>query len=116
MRHRSTKKTLDRNYKQRKALVKNLATSLVLHEKIKTTQAKAKVLKPKMEKLVTKAKVNSLHARRELMKHLTTKGSVDKMLEVIGPKYKERKGGYLRIVKLGERKGDGAAMCMIEFV
>ncbi len=116
MRHRSTKKTLDRNYKQRKALVKNLATSLVLHEKIKTTEAKAKFLRPKVEKLVTRAKVNSLHSRRELMKRLMTKGAVDKMLEVIGPKYKERKGGYLRIIKIGERKGDGARMCAIEFV
>ncbi|MFH1890021.1 MAG: 50S ribosomal protein L17 [Candidatus Kuenenbacteria bacterium] len=116
MRHRSSKKILDRNYKQRKALLGNLATSLVLHEKIKTTEAKAKVLRPKLEKMISRSKVNSLHNRRVLMKHLMTKGAVDKMLEVIGPKYKDRRGGYLRIVKLGKRKGDGAEMCVAAFV
>ena len=116
MRHQRTKKTLGRNYKQRKSLFKNLATSLVLYEKIKTSEAKAGILKPKLEKMITRSKTSSLHNRRELAKFLTTKGAVDKMLEVIGPKYKSRKGGYLRIIKLGERKGDGAKMAIIEFV
>lgn len=116
MRHQSSKKQLARNYKQRKALLRNLATSLVLYEKIKTTKSKAKVLKPKVEKMVTQAGLNTLHNRRELMKRLMTKGAVDKMLEVIGPKYKDKKGGYLRIVKIGERQGDGASMCAVEFV
>jgi large subunit ribosomal protein L17 len=116
MRHRSTKKTFGRKTGPRKALTKNLVQSLVLYEKIKTTETKAKYIKPKVEKLVTKAAENTLHARRELMKKIPTKNAVNKLLEVLGPKYKDRKGGYLRIIKIGERKGDAAKMVQIEFV
>lgn len=100
----------------RKALIKNLLNSLILHDKIKTTETKAKEIRPVMERMVTRAKIDSLHNRREAMKKLPTKKAVKKLYEVIGPKYKNRKGGYLRIVKMVERKGDGAKMAIIEFV
>jgi large subunit ribosomal protein L17 len=116
MRHRKTTPKLGRPTAHRKSLIKNLANSLILYEKIKTTEAKAKTLKPILEKMITKAGTDSLHSRRELLKVLPTKNSVKKMFEVIGPKYKSRKGGYLRITKLDPRKGDGAKMAIIEFV
>lgn len=116
MRHRKTTKTLSRKIGPRKALLKNLANSLILYEKIKTTEVKAKTLKPKLERMVTRAKVDNLHNRRQLLKVLPTKNAVKKMFEVLGPKYKERKGGYLRITKLEPRKGDAAKMAIIEFV
>ena len=116
MNHQRTKRTLGRKTGPRKALIKNLLNSLILHDKIKTTEIKAKEIKPLMERMVTRAKVDSLHNRREAMKKLPTQKAVKKLYEVIGPKYKERKGGYLRIVKTMERKGDGAKMAIIEFV
>lgn len=116
MRHQKKKKILNRKTSHRKALLKNLAQSLILYEKIKTTEAKAKVLRPIVEKLITKGKVNNLHNRRELKKFLPTKNAVDKVLEVLGPKYKDRPGGYTRIIKIGDRQGDGAKMAIIEFV
>ena len=116
MRHQKTTKTLSRKIGPRKALLKNLANSLILYEKIKTTQVKAKAIKPKVEKMVTRAKIDTLHNRRELMKVLPTKNALKKLFEVLGPKYKERKGGYLRITKLEPRKGDAAKMAIIEFV
>ncbi len=116
MRHQKTKKTLGRKTGSRKALIKNLASSLILYEKIKTTEAKAKMIKPLVEKMVTRAKSDTLHNRREIMKKIPAKNVVRKLFEVLGPKYKKRKGGYLRIVRLGERKGDGAKMVVIEFV
>ncbi len=116
MRHQKTKKTLGRKTGPRKALFKNLLQSLILYEKIKTTEIKAKEIKPLMEKMVTRAKNDSLHNRREIMKIIPTKNAVKKLFEVVGPKYKERKGGYLRIIKLNPRKGDGAKMAIIEFI
>lgn len=116
MHHRKTKKTLGRKTGPRKALLKNLLNSLILYEKIKTTKVKAKEIKPVMERMVTRAKVDNLHNRREALKKLPTKNAVKKLYEVLGPKYKNRAGGYLRIVKLGERKGDGAPIVIIEFV
>lgn len=116
MRHANKKKILDRAKAQRKALLRSLATSLILYEKIKTTQAKAKVLRPFVEKLITKGKRNDLFARRSLKKVLYKDNAVKKVLEVISPRYKERRGGYLRIIKLGSRTGDAAKMAIIEFV
>lgn len=116
MRHRKTVKTLDRKKGPRKALLRSLATSLVLFEKIKTTEAKAKTIKPIIEKLITKAKKNTLHTRRELLKYLYVENAVKKMLEDLGPRYLERKGGYTRIIKLTNRQGDAAKMVIIEFV
>ena len=116
MRHRKKNKILDRKKGSRKALLRNLATNLILHEKIQTTEGKAKALKPVVEKLITKGKAGDLHARRELMKYLYLENAVKKVLEDLGPRYKERKGGYTRIVKLGARQGDTAKMAQIEFV
>lgn len=116
MRHRKTIKKLGLSTAHRKALLKNLANSLILYEKIITTEAKAKALKAKMEKMITRAKVDNLHNRRLLLAKLPTKNSVKKLFEILGPKYRERHGGYLRIVKLNPRRGDAAKMAMIEFV
>lgn len=116
MRHLKAKRKFGRKTGPRKAVIKNLFVSLILHEKIKTTEAKAKEIRPLIEKLITKAKVDNLHNRRETMKKLTTQNSIKKLFEVIGPRYKEKKGGYTRIVKLGERKGDGAKMASLELV
>lgn len=116
MRHRNKVKILDRKKESRKALLRSLATNLILFEKIKTTEAKAKTIKPIVEKLITKGKAGDLHAKRELMKYLYVENAVKKVLEELGPRYKERKGGYTRIIKLGTRQGDAAKMVQIEFV
>ena len=116
MRHRNTTKTLDRKAASRNALLRSLATNLVLYEKIKTTEAKAKAMKPFVEKLITKGKSGDLHARRELLKVLYVDSAVEKVLKELSPRYKDRKGGYTRIIKLGHRQGDGAKMVQIEFV
>lgn len=116
MKHLRKGKILGRKTGPRKALLKNLAESLILYEKIKTTEAKAKALKPVVEKMITRAKQNNLHNRRELIKKLPTENSVNKLLEVIGPRYAKRAGGYTRIIKLAQRPGDGAAMVQIELV
>ena len=116
MRHRVNKKTLDRKKAPREALLSNLACQLVLYEKISTTQAKAKVLRPIVEKMITRAKKDTLANRRLLLSRLPIKKAVKKLFEVHGPKYSERAGGYLRITKTGTRKGDGAEIANIEFV
>jgi len=116
MKHLKKGKILDRKKEPRKALLRNLATNLILYEKIKTTEAKAKALKPIIEKLITKGKAGDLHARRELMKYLYLENAVKKVLEDLSPRYKERKGGYTRIIKLGSRQGDAAKIVQIEFV
>ncbi|MBI4653123.1 50S ribosomal protein L17 [Candidatus Kuenenbacteria bacterium] len=116
MRHRKKGKILDRKTGPRIALLKNLADSLVIHEKIKTTKAKAKVLRGVVEKLITIGKENNLTTYRKLLACLPTKISAKKILDKLGPKYKEKNGGYTRIIKLGRRKGDGAEMAQIEFV
>lgn len=116
MLHRVSHKKLSRDTNARRALLKNLATSLVLHERITTTTAKAKTIRPVIEKLVTKAKVDSHITRRYLTTKLDKDSAVKKMLELIGPTFKERPGGYTRIVKLAPRAGDNADLSLIEFV
>ena len=116
MRHLNKKKILDRNKAGRRALLANLAESLILYEKIKTTKAKARVLKSLVEKMVTTAKKNNLASRRALISKLYTKNAVKKLMEVLGPRYAETKGGYTRIIMLKNRIGDGAAEVIIEFV
>ena len=117
MRHLNKKVTLDRKTAARRSLLANLAESLILYEKIKTTKAKAKALRPVLEKLITKAKMNNLTARREISKVLYTKSAIKKMMEVIGPRYAERHGGYIRIVPLGKiRVGDSCEEAVIELV
>ncbi|MEK9130454.1 MAG: 50S ribosomal protein L17 [Patescibacteria group bacterium] len=116
MRHRKKGKILSRKTGPRVALLKNLAASLIICERIKTTEAKAKVLRGIAEKLVTIGKINDLTTYRRLLAYLPTKIAAKKVLEQLSPKYKEIKGGYTRIIKLGRRKGDAAEMAQIEFV
>ncbi|MDA0207800.1 MAG: 50S ribosomal protein L17 [bacterium] len=116
MRHRNTTKTLGRSRSARKALLRDLATSVIVYDGIQTTQGKAKAVKPVVEKLITKAKKGNLAARRQLLAFFTTEQPVNKLMDVIGPKYKDREGGYTRIVKMGPRKGDGAEVVKLELV
>ena len=116
MRHRKKTKILGRKKEPREALMRSLATNLIIYEKIKTTEAKAKALKPYVEKMITLGKKNTLHARRQLLAKLYVEGAVKKVLEVLSPRYKDRKGGYTRITKLGKRYGDRAKMAQIEFI
>lgn len=116
MRHRRVGKTLDRKTAPRRALLRNLATSLIVHEHVNTTLAKAKAVRPLVERLITKGKVKSLHARRELLKTVMTEKAVNKVLEELGPRYATRPGGYTRVIKLSPRKGDGAQMAQIQLV
>ncbi len=116
MRHKVAGKKLGRTKNQRKALFRSLANNLILHEKIVTTSAKAKAVKPMVEKLVTRAKTDSIHNRRLLIKELASENTARKMLEVIGPKFKARPGGYTKIVKLGNRPGDQAPLVSLMFV
>jgi len=116
MRHRSKKVTLDRKSGPRKALLSGLVCQVILYEKIKTTEAKAKAIKPMVERVITRGKTDTLANRRILLSRLPIKKAVKKVFEVLGPKYKERAGGYLRLIKIGPRKGDGAKMVQIELV
>ena len=116
MKHRKKTKTLGRQKAARESLIRNMATSLILYEKIKTTETKAKVLRPYVEKLITLGKKNTLHARRQLLAKLYLETAVKKVLDELSPRFKDRKGGYLRITKLGFRQGDAAKIAKIEFV
>ncbi len=116
MRHQKKKATLGRETAQRKALMRSLADSLVIHGGIKTTKAKAKALRSVIEPLVTKARKGTLSARREAIKVLYTDKAVKKLMEEIGPRYKDRDGGYTRIIKIGTRVNDAAETVRIEFV
>lgn len=116
MRHRKSGRKLGRTWEHRKAMMKNMARSLVEHEQIRTTEAKAKELRILADKLVTMALEDSLHARRRAYSILGSHHSVKKLFEVIGPRFKAVPGGYTRVVKFGlPRVGDGAPMAMIEF-
>ena len=99
-----------------KLILANLATSLFEHGRITTTEAKARVLRPVAEKLITKAKKGDLHNRRQVLATIRDKGVVHNLFEEIGPRYAERPGGYTRITKIGPRKGDNAPMAVIELV
>lgn len=116
MRHRKKNKKLDRDTSHRRALLKNLTKSLFLHNKLITTAAKAKYLRPFAERLITIGKNNSLSTRRILIKKLGDEKITKKILEEISPKYKERKGGYTRMIKIGFRKGDSAEIVQIELI
>ncbi|MBL7053613.1 50S ribosomal protein L17 [Patescibacteria group bacterium] len=116
MRHRKKGKILGRKYAQRKALYRDLSNALILNDKIKTTEAKAKAVKPIVERLITRAKENSITNYRRINSFLQSRESTKKILEEIGPKYKTRPGGYSRIIKTGPRKGDNAKMVILELV
>ena len=117
MRHRQDRRKLSRTASHRKALFMNLAREVIDHERIKTTQAKAKAVKPELEKLITLAKRGDLHARRQAMAALGhDKFVVYKLFEEIAPRYAERPGGYTRILKLGPRPGDATELVYLELV
>ena len=116
MRHGKVHRKLNRTAEHRKAMFANMAASLIKHEQIITTLPKAKELRPIVEKLVTLAKKGGLHARRQAIAEIRDVTQVKKLFDVIGPRYKERDGGYTRIMKAGFRYGDNAAKAVIEFV
>ena len=116
MRHGNTNRKLNRTSAHRKAMFANMAASLIKHEQITTTLPKAKELRPFVEKLVTLAKKGDLHARRQAISAVRDVPQVGKLFDTIGPRYAERNGGYIRIMKAGFRHGDNAAMAVIEFV
>lgn len=117
MRHKYKGRKFGRNAGHRKALLMNLAKSVITHESIETTLPKAKDIRPIVEKLITKGKTNSLHTRRELYSFFSNDQKVvQKILSELSPRYSKRPGGYLRIIKTGFRQGDAAPMAIIQFV
>ncbi|HAA37932.1 MAG TPA: 50S ribosomal protein L17 [Firmicutes bacterium] len=100
----------------RRAMLRNLVTSLILAGKVKTTEAKAKQIRSITEKMVTLGKRNDLHARRQALAYLLDETAVKKLFDEIAPRYEDRQGGYTRILKMGPRRGDAAPMAIIEFV
>lgn len=116
MRHRIKLKKINRTSAHRKAMFANMASSLIEHEQIKTTLVKAKALRPYVEKLVTKAKVGNLSARRKIISLIKSDDMASKLIGVLAERYKKRPGGYTRIVKAGYRYGDRAPIAYIEFV
>ena len=117
MRHQKTRNKLSRDSAHRKALLMNLSKEIIEHERIKTTEAKAKAVKPEIEKLITLAKRGDLHARRQALSTLSQdKFAVHKLFVDIAPRYAERPGGYTRILKLGPRPSDASEMVYLELV
>jgi len=116
MRHQVKKGNLRRNTAHRRALLRNLVTSFLERERVRTTLAKARAVRPVSEKMITLAKRGTLHARRQALSYMTKESAVKKLFDEIGPRFKERPGGYTRIVKLDKRAGDGASMAMLELV
>ncbi|HEY6585234.1 MAG TPA: 50S ribosomal protein L17 [Gaiellaceae bacterium] len=116
MRHHRSGKKLGRDSAHRKALYANLAGSLIEHGRIKTTEAKAKAVRPVAEKMITLGRRGDLAARRQALAYLRSQEVVHKLFAEVGPRFADRPGGYLRIVKLGPRPGDGAEMAYLEVV
>jgi large subunit ribosomal protein L17 len=116
MRHRQSGRKLNRNSSHRQAMFKNMAASLMQHEVIKTTLPKAKELRRVAEPLITMAKSDSVHKRRVAFARLRDRDVVTKLFDELGPRYKDRPGGYLRILKMGFRAGDKAPMALVELV
>lgn len=116
MRHNVKGRRLGRDKDHRQALFRNLATELFRHERITTTEAKAKTLRPIAEKLMTLAKRGDLHARRQAARQLHDPAVLQKLFDELAPRFEDRNGGYTRIYKLGPRKGDAAPMALIELV
>jgi large subunit ribosomal protein L17 len=116
MRHRKAGRQLRRTSEQKLALMRSLAKSLIERGAIETTEAKAKELRPFVEKLITKAKTGTLHARRLAGRHIQQRETADKLFQELGVNFAQRNGGYTRILKVGHRKGDGAEMARIELI
>ena len=116
MRHKISGRKFDRPSDQRRALFRMLVADLLRYERLKTTEAKAKEVRPLAEKMVTLGKDGTVHARRLAMAYINDKGVVRKLFDEIAPRFAARPGGYTRIIKLGTRVGDGAAMAQLELV
>jgi large subunit ribosomal protein L17 len=116
MRHGNSNRKLNRTASHRKAMFANMSAALIKHEQIETTLPKAKELRPIVERLITLGKRGDLHARRQAISQVRDETQVHKLFGVLGPRYKDRQGGYIRILKAGFRYGDNAARAIIEFV
>lgn len=116
MRHGIAHRKLNRTASHRKAMLANMAAALIKHEQIRTTLPKAKELRPYVEKLVTLGKRGNLHSRRLAVARIRDRGMVTKLFDTLAPRYEDRRGGYVRIIKAGFRQGDAAPMAFIEFV
>lgn len=114
MRHRKKGRQLSRTASHKQAMLRNMATSLFRHERIRTTEAKAKELRPFAEKLVTLSRTDDVHSRRQVRRHIQDREVLAKLFDDIGPRFVGREGGYTRVLKLGARKGDGAELALIE--
>ena len=116
MRHRNAGNKLGRNTSHRRALLRNLTTSVILEDRVETTLAKAKTVRPLVEKMITLGKKGDLHSRRQALSYLMTDKSVERLFEIVAPRYADRQGGYLRIIHTGFRKGDGGEKAFIELL
>ena len=116
MRHRNAGFKLGRNTSHRRALLRNLVTSVIVEDRVETTVAKAKAVRPHVEKMITLGKKGDLHSRRQALSFLQTDKAVTRLFETVAPRYKERQGGYLRIVRTGFQQGDGADKAFIELL
>ena len=116
MRHRKSFNHLGRKSAHRKAMLSNMASSLIMHKRIETTTAKAKALKRYIEPLITRSKDDSTHSRRVVFSYLQDKDAVSELFREVGSKVADRPGGYTRIIRIGNRQGDNADMCLIELV
>jgi large subunit ribosomal protein L17 len=116
MRHRKAGNQLGRNTSHRRAMLRNMVTSLLKHEQIVTTDTKAKCVRPLAEKMITLAKKGDLHARRMALAYMQDKAVTHRLFEEIGGRFTDRQGGYVRIVKKGVRKGDGASLSVVQLV
>ena len=116
MRHRNAGNKLGRNTSHRRALLRNLTTSVIMEDRVETTLAKAKTVRPLVEKMITLGKKGDLHSRRQALSFLMTDDSVKRLFETVAPRYGDRQGGYLRIVRAGFRQGDGGEKAFIELL
>jgi len=116
MRHQNAHRKLSRNTSHRRALLRNLVTDFLDHGRLMTTLPKAKEIRPLAEKMITLGKRDSLHARRQVEAYMLREGIAKKVFDTIAPRFADRKGGYSRIIKLGNRKGDGADLAIIELL
>lgn len=116
MRHRIGGFKLDRDSSARRALLRSLTTSVILEDRIKTTVTKAKAVRPTVEKMITLAKRDTLHSRRQAAAYLMSEDAVKKLFDMVGPRFADRQGGYTRIMRVGFRKGDGAEEAILELL
>ena len=116
MRHRNAGNKLGRNTSHRRALLRNLTTSVIMEDRVETTLAKAKTVRPLVEKMITLGKKGDLHSRRQALSYLMPDKSVERLFEIVAPRYGDRQGGYLRIIHTGFRKGDGGEKAFIELL